>query len=277
MIFDLKKYYKNISPIKMQNFMIFHNIFRNDARKCPAWLGPARHESRYVFFSTTSGMLEPWYLIISCMTSSCGSSVYNIIYDILYIWYHIRNNGYDMCHGICHIWCRVHMMSYVWCIMISYMISSLIQPCSNAGPGLFKCSPGPTRFGSNVGPARPESTLPSVCLSCIAIGLQWFITPYQASRRMHLNPPLPPPTPLSHSSCLGEYRSDFGARLYRSTSLRLMYTEYSASSNRLHLKFFKTPRMTSACASARPPGCGAFICSPSDVRPGGATTIRQAR
>ena len=202
-----------------------------------------------------------------------------IPYTISYISYH--KHIYDMCHGM-----MSYMMSCAYDVICLVYYDILYDIFTDSA--LFKCGPGPvqmqprpgsnaTRFGSNVGPARPESTLPSVCLSCIEIGLQWFITPYQASRRMHLNPPLPPPTPLSRSSCLGEYRSDFGARLYRSTSLRLMYTEYSASSTRLHLKFFKTPRMTSACASARPPGCGAFICSPSDVRPGGATTIRQAR
>ena len=80
------------------------------------------------------------------------------------------------------------------------------------------------------------------------IGLQWFITLYQASRRMNSHPPSPPSSSTSspRPSWLGSCMSDFVASLYHSTSLYLIYPEYSASSS-----FFKTPTMTLACAAAR--------------------------
>ena len=144
------------------------------------------------------------------------------------------------------------MISYVWC-MIIHMISSLIQPDSNAAPPRRACS-NATRFESNAGPARPLCLSVSGCPG-IKIRLQMFITLYQVSRRVHSHSPLPLSPPSSsissaRSSGLGGCLSDFGARLYHwhSTSLRLMYPDYSVSST----FFFKTPTMTSECVSARP-------------------------
>ena len=139
----------------------------------------------------------------------------------------------------------------------------------------FKCSPGPvqmqplagsnaTRFESNARPARPLHL--SVCPG-IEIGLQWFITPYQGSRRVHLLPPPSSSTSSPRSFCLGACLSGFGARSYHSTSLHLMYQEHPASST-----FFKTLTISSACASARP--SARVLAAPPMYE---TTTIRQAR
>ena len=151
------------------------------------------------------------------------SCVYDIIYDVMCMWY-------DM-FGVWYPRWYLHWFSPV-------------QMRSRAGSNAARASSNATQFESNAGPARPLrlSVSPD-----IKIGLQWFITPSscQASSQMHSHPAPPlqhPCRPLHHTppeSCLGACRSDFCTRSYHSISLLLMYPEYSSSST-----FPKTPTMT---------------------------------
>ena len=74
--------------------------------------------------------------------SKMMSYVYDVIYDVMCIRHH------------------------VWC-MISYMISSLIQPGSNAPPGRFKCGPWPVHMQSYLNQML-ALLVPFVCLSVLA-------------------------------------------------------------------------------------------------------------
>ena len=131
--------------------------------------------------------------------SKMMSYVYDVIYDVMCIRHH------------------------VWC-MISYMISSLIQPGSNAPPGRFKCGPWPVHMQSYLNQML-ALLVPFVCLSVLASksgcsGLLLHIW------RLVLNSLAPSPLSpilidLFTSLLLGACLSDFGARLYHSTSLRL--------------------------------------------------------
>ena len=153
------------------------------------------------------------------------------------------------------------MISHV-CCMIFYMISSLIQPCQAVQMNIMQAvEPARSSIGfeSNAGP----SPLRLCVCPGIKIGLQWIITLYQASCRMHNYAPasLPHPhQPLCHAppgeSWLGSCLSDFCTSLYHSTSLCLMYPEYSESST------FQDPdddlcvcssKACSASAGLRPP------------------------
>ena len=130
------------------------------------------------------------------------SCVYDIIYDVMCMWY-------DM-FGVWYPRWYLHWFSPV-------------QMRSRAGSNAARASSNATQFESNAGP--PCRLRLSVCPGIKNL-LLWFITPYQASRWMHsyyyalaFLPPSPPSSWISppRSSCLGACWSDFGVRLYHST------------------------------------------------------------
>ena len=93
----------------------------------------------------------------------------------------------------------------------------------------FKCGPGPVQMQPDLNQMQ-ALLVPYVCAS------PWPSSPSSL-------------TSLPRSSWLGSGLSDFRVSLYHSTSLRLMYQEYCASST-----FFKTP--TTATAARRAPQQG---------------------
>ena len=119
--------------------------------------------------------------------------------------------------------------------MIIYMTSSLIIGVSPVQM-LPRAGSNATRFESKAGPARPLRL--SVCPG-IKIGLQWFITLYQASRKMHSHPP--PITPSSSTSSPrpswpGPCLSDFGASIYRSSFDREFIDPHSIRNDPHHFR-----------------------------------------
>ena len=144
--------------------------------------------------------------------------------------------------------CHMCMISYVWC-MISSTDSARFKCC----PGLSKCSSRQVQMQPYLNQIQ-ALLVPYVCLSVLAstrVAMVYFSISGISQNALASPPPLHHPhRPCRHTPLPTVPRSmqiDFGARSYHSTSLRLMYSDYCASST-----FFKTLIMALACTSARP-------------------------